>query len=79
MRVFLLSLYKCLQSRSLISRKDEYKDTFIKKGVTLGTILLLCGITIEKFAFVAAGAVINKDVLLTHLWRGTCETNWMDE
>ena len=57
--------------RSLISRKDEYKDTFIKKGVTLGAnSTIICGITIEKFAFVAAGAVINKDVLLTHLWRG---------
>ena len=49
--------------RSGIERKDEYKDTFIKKGVTLGAnCTVICGVTIGKYAFVGAGAVINKDV-----------------
>lgn len=68
--------------RSLISRKDEYKDTFIKKGVTLGAnCTIICGITIEKFAFVAAGAVINKDVPAYALMAGVPakQIGWMSE
>ncbi len=68
--------------RSLISRKDEYKDTFIKKGVTLGAnSTIICGITIEKFAFVAAGAVINKDVPAYALMAGlpARQIGWMSE
>ena len=49
--------------RSLIERKDEYRDTFVKKGATLGAnCTIICGTTIGVFAFVAAGALINKDV-----------------
>lgn len=49
--------------RSLIKRKDEYKDTVVKKGATLGAnCTIVCGVTIGEYAFVGAGAVINKDV-----------------
>ena len=49
--------------RSLIERKDQYKDTFVKKGVTLGAnCTIVCGITIGEFAFIGAGTVVNKDV-----------------
>lgn len=49
--------------RSLIERKGEYRDTLVKRGVTLGAnCTILCGITIGEYAFVGAGAVINKDV-----------------
>jgi UDP-2-acetamido-3-amino-2,3-dideoxy-glucuronate N-acetyltransferase len=49
--------------RSLIERKDEYQDTYVKKGVTLGAnSTIICGITIGKYAFIGAGAVVNKDV-----------------
>ena len=49
--------------RSLIERKDEYRDTLVKKGATLGAnCTILCGLTIGEYAFVGAGAVINKDV-----------------
>ena len=68
--------------RSLISRKDEYKDTYIKKGVTLGAnCTIICGITIEKFAFVAAGAVVNKDVPAYALMAGVPakQIGWMSE
>lgn len=49
--------------RSLIERKNEYRDTLVKKGATLGAnCTIVCGVTIGAFAFVGAGAVINKDV-----------------
>ena len=40
--------------RSLIERKDEYRDTFVKKGATLGAnCTIICGITVGEFAFKA--------------------------
>lgn len=49
--------------RSLIERKDEYRDTVVKKGATLGAnCTIVCGVTIGEFAFVGAGAVVNKDI-----------------
>jgi UDP-2-acetamido-3-amino-2,3-dideoxy-glucuronate N-acetyltransferase len=49
--------------RSGVSRKDQYRDTLVKKGATLGAnCTIVCGITIGQYAFIGAGAVINKDV-----------------
>lgn len=49
--------------RSAVSRKDEYRDTLVKRGATLGAnCTIVCGITIGEFAFIGAGAVVNKDV-----------------
>ncbi|NJA89615.1 N-acetyltransferase [Rhodocyclus tenuis] len=49
--------------RSLIERKCEYRDTRVKKGATLGAnCTVVCGTTIGAYAFVGAGAVINRDV-----------------
>ena len=49
--------------RALIERKDEYRDTLVKRGATLGAnCTIVCGITIGRHAFVAAGAVVTKDV-----------------
>lgn len=49
--------------RSLIERKNEYRNTLVKKGATLGAnCTIVCGVTIGEFAFVGAGAVVNKDV-----------------
>lgn len=49
--------------RSLIERKNGYKDTLVKKGATLGAnCTIVCGITIGAYAFIGAGAVVNKNV-----------------
>jgi UDP-2-acetamido-3-amino-2,3-dideoxy-glucuronate N-acetyltransferase len=49
--------------RSLIERKNEYRDTLVKKGATLGAnSTIVCGATVGRYAFIGAGAVINKDV-----------------
>ena len=49
--------------RSHIRRMDEVRPTRIKKGVSLGAnCTIVCGVTIGKYAFVGAGAVVTKDV-----------------
>lgn len=49
--------------RALVERKDQYRDTLVKKGATLcANCTIVCGITIGEYAFVAAGAVVTKDV-----------------
>jgi UDP-2-acetamido-3-amino-2,3-dideoxy-glucuronate N-acetyltransferase len=49
--------------RSAVPRKDEYRDTLVERGATLGAnCTIICGVTIGEYAFVAAGAVVNRDV-----------------
>jgi UDP-2-acetamido-3-amino-2,3-dideoxy-glucuronate N-acetyltransferase len=49
--------------RSAVSRKNEYRDTLVRTGATLGAnCTIVCGVTVGEHAFVAAGAVINRDV-----------------
>lgn len=68
--------------RSLIERKDEYRNTLVKKGATLGAnCTIVCGVTIGEFAFVGAGAVVNKDVAAYALMVGVPakQIGWMSE
>jgi|TARA_B110000263_G_scaffold247840_1_gene261492 UDP-2-acetamido-3-amino-2,3-dideoxy-glucuronate N-acetyltransferase len=52
-----------INPRSEINRKSDYKPTLVKRGATIGAnATIVCGTTIGKFAFVAAGAVVSKDV-----------------
>jgi len=49
--------------RSEIVRKSEYRPTLVKRGATLGAnCTIVCGHTIGEYAFVAAGAVVTRDV-----------------
>lgn len=49
--------------RAQITRKEEYRATLIKQGATLGAnCTIVCGVTVGKYAFVGAGAVVIKDV-----------------
>lgn len=68
--------------RSLIERKSEYRDTLVKRGATLGAnCTIVCGVTIGEFAFVGAGAVVNKDVPAYALMVGVParQKGWMSE
>lgn len=68
--------------RSLIERKSEYRDTLVKKGATLGAnCTIVCGVIIGEYAFIGAGAVINKSVPAYALTVGVParQIGWMSE
>lgn len=68
--------------RSLVERKNEYRNTLVKRGATLGAnCTIVCGVTIGAYAFVGAGAVINKDVPDYALMVGVPakQLGWMSE
>ncbi len=68
--------------RSLIERKAEYRSTLVKKGATLGAnCTIVCGVTVGEYAFVGAGAVVNKDVPAFALIVGVParQIGWMSE
>lgn len=68
--------------RALIERKAEYRDTLVKRGATLGAnCTVVCGVTIGEYAFVAAGAVVNRDVPAYALMVGVParQVGWMSE
>ncbi len=49
--------------RSAISRKHQYRPTLVKQGATIGAnATVVCGITIGRYAFIGAGAVVTQDV-----------------
>lgn len=68
--------------RSAVSRKDEYRDTMVKKGATLGAnCTIVCGTTIGEYAFIGAGAVINRNVPAYALMVGVpaVQIGWISE
>jgi UDP-2-acetamido-3-amino-2,3-dideoxy-glucuronate N-acetyltransferase len=68
--------------RSMIERKDEFKSTLVKIGATLGAnCTIICGVVIGEFAFIGAGAVINRDVKPYALMVGVPakQIGWMSE
>jgi len=49
--------------RAAVARKNEYRRTLVRQGATLGAnCTIVCGVTIGAYAFVGAGAVVQKDV-----------------
>jgi len=49
--------------RAEVGRKDEYRPTVVRRGATIGAnATIVCGVTIGRYAFIAAGAVVTADV-----------------
>lgn len=68
--------------RAQLSRKHQQRATRVKRGVTLGAnCTILCGITLGEFAFVGAGALVNRDVPAYALMVGVParQIGWMSE
>lgn len=68
--------------RSAVSRKDEYRTTLVRRGVSIGAnATIICGIEIGAFAFIGAGAVVNRDVPAYGLVVGNParQIGWMSE
>lgn len=68
--------------RSAVSRKDEYRRTLVRQGASIGAnATIVCGVTIGRFAFIGAGAVINRDVPDYALMTGVParRMGWMSE
>ncbi len=52
-----------INPRSFIERKDEYRQTLVKKGASIGAnATIVCGNTIGEYALIGAGAVVTKPV-----------------
>lgn len=68
--------------RSAVSRRSEYRATLVRRGVTLGAnCTIVCGVTIGEYAFVGAGALVNRDVEPYGLMVGVpaIRIGWMSE
>jgi UDP-2-acetamido-3-amino-2,3-dideoxy-glucuronate N-acetyltransferase len=71
-----------INPRSAIVRKDQYKQTIVKQGASIGAnATIICGHTLGKYAFVGAGAVVTKDVKPYALVVGNPakQIGWMSE
>lgn len=68
--------------RSEVNRRGDYLKTVVKEGATIGAnATILCGITIGRYAFIGAGAVVTKDVADYALLIGNPakHVGWMSE
>lgn len=75
-------LTNVINPRSAVSRKLEYQQTLIKRGASIGAnATIVCGNTIGEFAFIAAAAVVTKDVSPYALIVGNPgrQRGWMSE
>ncbi len=71
-----------INPRSAVDRRSEFKETFLRKGATIGAnATIICGNEIGEYAFIGAGAVITKPVLAYALMTGNpaIQTGWMSE
>lgn len=71
-----------INPRSAIVRKDEYKQTHVGRGASIGAnATIVCGNNIGEFAFIGAGAVVTKDIAPYSLWVGNPakQIGWVSE
>jgi UDP-2-acetamido-3-amino-2,3-dideoxy-glucuronate N-acetyltransferase len=68
--------------RSGVTRKDEYRRTLVKRGSSIGAnATIVCGVILGEYSFIAAGAVVNKDVKSFALMAGVParQIGWMSK
>lgn len=68
--------------RAELSRKDEYRNTLVRRGATIGAnATIVCGYELGAYCFIAAGAVVTADVLNYALMAGVParRIGWMSE
>lgn len=71
-----------INPRSAVNRKNEYAETIVRKGATIGAnATIVCGHNIGEFAFIGAGAVVTKEVPAYALVVGNPakQMGWMSE
>ena len=71
-----------INPRAGVERKDEFKDTIVKKGTSIGAnATIVCGVSLGRYCFIAAGAVVTKDVPDFALMAGVPakQIGWMDK
>ncbi len=71
-----------INPRSAVVRKNEYRQTIIRKGASIGAnATIVCGIEIGQYAFIGAGAVVTKAVKAYALVVGNParQTGWISE
>lgn len=71
-----------INPRSAVSKKKEFKKTFVKKGATIGAnATIICGVTISEYAFIGAGTVVTKNVAAYALVAGNPakQIGWISE
>jgi UDP-2-acetamido-3-amino-2,3-dideoxy-glucuronate N-acetyltransferase len=68
--------------RSAVSRKEEYRPTVVRRGATIGAnATIVCGVELGPYCFIAAGAVVNRNVKAYALMAGVParQIGWMSE
>ncbi len=68
--------------RAAIPRKNEYRKTYVKKGSTIGAnATIVCGVTLGEYCFIAAGAVVTRNVMPFALMAGVPakQIGWMNK
>ena len=71
-----------INPRSAVVRRDQYLQTLVKKGATIGAnATIVCGITLGEYCFIGAGAVVIRDVKPYALVVGNParQIGWMSE
>ena len=71
-----------INPRSSVNRKDEYKQTLVKKGASIGAnATIICGVTLVEYSFVGAGSVVTKSVKPHEMVAGVPakRIGWLDE
>lgn len=71
-----------INPRSSVNRKEEFKNTLVKKGATIGAnATIICGVSLGEYCFIGAGAVVTKNVNPFALMTGVPakQTGWVSK